>query len=404
MNSSIGRPAAARSILSSAAGEARRRPALALYLAALFVIPFQWLSPFSYPQAGLTDALTAAALLAWIAERVRARARPHVRGIHLAYGAYAGATLLSTAFASDRRLGAENLLIVCELIALAVMTTSFWGEPVGKRAISRVVIATVVVTGAEAVIGLALFYLGQRTSLTESYSGYFKASDLYARVAAGFASAPLMGSYCIFASTVIAMDVLGLSRRVRWALQGTLAVLTLITLSRAFIGFVTGLALRVRRSDVPWARLAGSVAVAACLIAMVALTVAPLSLDPFRPASSTADINPRLASLKTSFETFTDHPLVGAGPGTNTGEWQGNSLRAHFTPVNVAATSGLPALLALTAIVVILWRRRKQATSPVLWSGLAGLAVDALGQDAEHFRHVWVLLGIADAEREQADD
>ena len=70
----------------------------------------------------------------------------------------------------------------------------------------------------------------------------------------------------------------------------------------------------------------------------------------------------------------------------------------------MAATSGLPTLLALIAVVVILWKRRKPTTSLVVWSGLAGLAVDALGQDAEHFRHVWLLLGIADAEREEADD
>jgi hypothetical protein len=213
-----------------------------------------------------------------------------------------------------------------------------------------------------------------------------------------------MGSYCIFASTVIAMDVLGLSKRVRWALQATLAVLTLISLSRAFLGFATAAAIRLRRTGVPRARLAGSLVVGACLVAMVALTVAPLSLDPFRPASSKIDINPRLATLKGSLSTFADHPLVGKGPGTETGEWQGIGLRAHFTPVNVAATSGLPALLALTAVVVILWRRRKRSTSVVVWSGLAGLAVDALGQDAEHFRHVWLMLGIADAEREDADD
>jgi hypothetical protein len=336
-------------------------------------------------------------------ERVAAGSRPRLRRIHIAYAAYAGATALAAAFAGNHRVGVENVVITVELIALAVMTASFWAEPLGRRAISRVVVGTVIVTAMEAAVGLCLFYLGRRSSLTQSYSGYFKASDLYTRVAAGFESAPLMGSYCIFASAVVAMDVLGLSRRIRWALQGTLALLSLITLSRAVIGFAVAMALRVRRGGGRRARVAGTVVVAASIATMLALTVAPLSLDPVRPASSHSDINPRLATLKTSASTFWRHPLVGTGPGSLTATWQHSRLRAHFTPVNVAATSGLPALVSLVAIVVILWRRRRRGTSTsfAVWSGLAGLGVDALGQDAEHFRHVWIMLGIADAERDE---
>jgi hypothetical protein len=49
--------------------------------------------------------------------------------------------------------------------------------------------------------------------------------------------------------------------------------------------------------------------------------------------------------------------------------------------------------------VVVLWRERRRPTSSATWSGLAALAVDGLAQDIEHFRHVWVMLGLADAER-----
>jgi hypothetical protein len=34
---------------------------------------------------------------------------------------------------------------------------------------------------------------------------------------------------------------------------------------------------------------------------------------------------------------------------------------------------------------------------------LAGLGLDGLGQDIEDFRHVWVALGLADAESEGAE-
>jgi hypothetical protein len=389
--------------VKSAAVGARRRPALALYLAALALLPFKWLSPLAYEQAGLTDIFIALALVAWVVESVRGGSRPRVRPIHVAYAAFAAAVVLAAAFAHNHRLAAENVLITCELIALAVMTAAYWSAPLGRRAISRVVIGAVVFTAALSVLGLVLFYLGVDTSLTQSYSGYFKASDLYTRVAAGFESAPLLGSWCIFASAVIAMDVLRLSRRTRMILQTTLFVLTLLTLSRAFVGFVLAAAIRASRSHDRRARRVAPVVVACSLAVTVALTVLPLTLSPLRPASSREDTNPRLSTIETSAKTFWKRPLVGAGPGTLTATWQQSRYRAHFTPLNVAATSGLPALVALAGAVVILWRGRGRTRSLVVWSGLAGLGLDALGQDAEHFRHVWIMLGIADAERADTD-
>jgi hypothetical protein len=65
----------------------------------------------------------------------------------------------------------------------------------------------------------------------------------------------------------------------------------------------------------------------------------------------------------------------------------------------VAATLGLPALAALVFLVVVLWRERRRPTSLAIWTGLLGLGIDGLGQDIEHFRHVWALIGLADAER-----
>jgi hypothetical protein len=60
---------------------------------------------------------------------------------------------------------------------------------------------------------------------------------------------------------------------------------------------------------------------------------------------------------------------------------------------------GLPALVALVGLVWALWRARRRPTDLAIWSGLAGLGLDALGQDAEHFRHIWIMLGLADADR-----
>ena len=65
---------------------------------------------------------------------------------------------------------------------------------------------------------------------------------------------------------------------------------------------------------------------------------------------------------------------------------------------------GLPALAALTFLITVLWRERRRPTSIATWSGLIGLALDGMAQDIEHFRHVWVMIGLADAERRPAND
>ena len=97
----------------------------------------------------------------------------------------------------------------------------------------------------------------------------------------------------------------------------------------------------------------------------------------------------------TSLKTFEHHPLFGIGPGALPGlNNDGVPFRPHFTPLNVAATLGLPALCALVAMLVLLWRTRRRPTDVALWSALAGIAIDGLAQDIDHFRHVWVLLGL----------
>ena len=74
---------------------------------------------------------------------------------------------------------------------------------------------------------------------------------------------------------------------------------------------------------------------------------------------------------------------------------------AHLTPLNIAATLGLPALLGFLLVPIALWRARRRPTDRALWGMLAGLALDGLGQDVEDFRHVFVAFGLVDAERDE---
>lgn len=379
--------------------EARGRPSLLLFLAALAALPFKWGTPFGHAQAGWTDLLLAVAVAAWLLEGARTSRRIALRGVHVAYGGFLAAVAASGIAAGNHRVSAENVLVAFELVALALMTSDFASRPAGRRCIAAVIIAVVAAVVVEAAVGLALFYAGSGSSLTEGYSGYVRSSHLYTRLAAGFYSAPLLGSFCIGASAVLALPDNGLSARGRRCGQVLLAALALLTLSRAILGFAVAAAIRARTGHGRLRPLAGPV-IAMAVAAAILLTVAPLTWDPVRPASSTENVNPRVRTIQTSARTFAQHPVLGLGPGTLTGQWQGHRLRAHLTPLNVAATTGLPSLVALAAAVLLLWRgRRRSPAGVVIWSGLAGLALDALVQDAEHFRHVWLMLGLADAER-----
>jgi O-antigen ligase len=173
------------------------------------------------------------------------------------------------------------------------------------------------------------------------------------------------------------------------------------TFSRAIIGF--GAAAVIRAARTPAQRAAAAAAAILCVALMAALTFTKVSLDPSHPLDArieTAHESVRNQELRASLETLSEHPAYGTGPGSLPGEAAGYGRRqAHNTPVGVAATLGLPALAVLIALLVALWRGRSRPTNWATWGGLAGLGIDGLGQDIEHFRHVWVMLGVAGAQQ-----
>jgi len=342
----------------------------------------------------------AAASTAWVIEGLVHRSRPQLRAPHFLLAIYLALVIGSGLVASERTTAAENVLITLELAAIWTLTADFARSAEFRRAICYVIYAVAIVAAIEGAIGLTLFYLGQPSSLVNGNTVYFAPSHIYTRVAAGFYSPPLLGSFCVFASTVVALEENGLSRRARIVGQVILAALVISTISRPAIAFAVALAVReAHRRGTAHARHLASAFVVCGVTLLVLLTVAPLSLDPLRPAAVPAGINGRLADIESAPVTVAHDPFLGKGPGSLTATWHGQLRRPHFTPLNVAATTGLPSLIALAAFVVVLWRRRRRPTNVVLWSGLLGLGLDALTQDVDHFRHAWMFLGMADADR-----
>jgi O-antigen ligase len=398
--------------LTSAVRAARSRPSFALYLVALALLPWKWLSPLGgiSERAGWTDVFVAVAVVVWSWEMLRSGARPRLRAPHWALAAYVVAGALSALIASGNRGDAlANLLLMVELAMLFVLTSDYASERSGRDAIVLVVLLVAAVTILQTLVGLGLFYLHVDTSLVGAY-GDLAPSDSYARIAAGFYSAPLLGSFCIFASGVLAREDSDLPRSLLRAARIGLALVALLTFSRAIVGLAVAALIRTAHGRC-WrrARLVTVTAAIGGVFVMAALTAGHVAANPARPGSVTYALgdpstNPRLEVFETSTGTFARHPFLGIGPGALPGRSNhGVPSRAHSTPLNVAATVGLPALAALIAFLVALWRERRRPTDWATWSGLIGLGIDGLGQDIDHFRHVWVMFGLADAGRRKHD-
>jgi hypothetical protein len=376
------------------------RVVVALYLAALALLPWTWFPPFPWLQehAQWSDVVFAAAAAVWAVEQWLLGRIPPLRPAHAALALYFIFASLSFLSASiDRGASAWKLLGIAELCALAFITSDIASRPGMRRAIATVVAVTSLITAAAAITGLVLFYAGSDTPLRGIY-GELEPSLWYARMQAGFYNPNLLASFCIFASAIITCRTANLSTSLRRATLAALWLTVFLTFSRGILGFILA---AVIRSDRTRRRRKLVYACAVVLFAvMVSMTFWKPKINPanlfdirFETAASS-----RYEAFTTSLQTVTAHPLSGSGPGTQPGSYRGIPFDAHCTPLNIAATLGLPALAAFTALIAGVLRKRALATNLALWGGLAGLGLDAMAQDVEDFRHLWVIIGLADAD------
>lgn len=382
-------------------------PSFVVYLIAVALVPIRWLSPVGslYEHGEWSDLLVGVAGLLWLAEkRSWGDLRLGLRRWQLPLALYLLLGCASAAVALPDLGGSwKTVLLMIELAVLAALSADYARRPQRRRAIAWVIVASALVTVALGALGLVLFYAGVHTGLIGSYGEQYVPSHLYARVQSGMESPPLLASYCIFASGIVAGEDAALPARLRLGSQVALGLLCAATFSRGLIGFL--LALVIRRSRAIQGRGRVLIPVGAALLSLAiigALTAGRLHLNPTRPSSisyTVPDPGNRREAFVTSLRTFEHHPVLGIGPGALPGVNSGVPFRAHFTPLNVAATLGLPALCALIAMLWLIWRDRRRPTDVALWSAAAGLLLDGLAQDIDHFRHVWVLIGLLGSPR-----
>lgn len=381
------------------------RIVIALYILTLALLPWTWFPPFPWlnERVQWSDLVFAVAAVGWAFERWQLGRLPRLHPAHSPLALYLLLAFLSLLFAAPHlRAGALKLLGVAELCALAFITSDLASRRGVWPTIARTVAITSLLAAAAAGAGLALFYAGISTELIGVY-GELQPSPWYARVQAGTYNPNLLASFCIFASAIVARRDAELPDWFRRVTIAALWITVCLTFSRGILGFALAAAIRWART-LP-RRAAATVWAACCVCAIMLLTFWNPSIDPTRPL----DVNfesvdsSRYQAAYSSLATLATHPLFGTGPGTSPGQYRGAPFDSHCTPINIAATLGLPALIALTAMLTMLWRSRKRPTDVALWSGFAGLALDALAQDIEDFRHVWVLFGLAASESERDD-
>jgi O-antigen ligase len=374
------------------------RLSVVLYLASLALLPWSWFPPFPWlhEHAQWSDVVFAAAAAAWALERWRAGARPRLRSLHGAVAAYLAAAALSLLFADPRPApGPAKLLGMAELAALMVVTSDLASRAPLAAAMARATAATTLLTALAALLGEALFLGGVPTPLVGAYGDLLPGS--YARAQAGLTHPNLLASYCVFAWGVTARAGSALPA---WLLVLTRAALLLaagLTFSRSILALL--LTILVVRASHPARRRAALVFALVALAVVAALHVLPLEVDPTRPleARQGEGLSSRGQAFLSSLATLRERPLTGVGPGASPGRKDGAPFDAHFTPLNVAATLGLPALVAFLAIPVLLWRGRSRPTDLAVWGALAGMGLEALTGDVEDFRHLWMLFGLAAA-------
>jgi len=377
------------------------RIVIALYLITLVLLPWTWFPPFPWlhEHAQWSDAVFAATAVLWTIERCKHGQWPRLRPAHFALALYFFLASLSLLFASPNpRAGLPKLLGVAELCALLFITSELASRPRVLTGIARAIAITSLLTAAAGIVGLLLFYAGSGSRLIGIY-GELEPSRWYARVQAGTYNPNLLASFCIFASAIVAHRDGELPVWLRRITLAALSITVCLTFSRGILGFA--LAAVIRGANTTFRRRVAAACAVVCVGIVISLTVWNPSINPAHPLdlSFQSVDSSRHQGATSSLGTLLHHPLFGGGLGTSPGQYRGAPFDSHLTPLNIAATLGLPALISFVFLITIAWRRRLRPTDLCVWGGLAGLALDGLAQDIEDFRHLWVAIGLSGATR-----
>jgi len=314
----------------------------------------------------LAQILLALSLVCWVALVVVRHERIDVPRMFWPLVAYAGWTLVSTAFSPDPRVS----LMACKQMVLFLIVPLTYRFATGSRA---GMLMTVVLTCAAASAAVGIFQYG------------ILHYDNLGRRAQGTLGHYMTYSGLLVIAAALAKVLFGRSERTWAALViPALAVAMVATFTRtAVVGACAAAALLLSLKDF---RLLAALPVVAALF----FAVAPSALS--ARFVSTFNLNDptnhdRLAMLREGEHMIRDHPLVGIGPNMVEVEYAEyrvpdavNRLNPHLhnVPMQIAAERGLPALglwIGFIALLTLdLWRRFRAGDRVLAAAGLAATA------------------------------
>jgi hypothetical protein len=303
-------------------------------------------------QAQIADGLALLALLT-MATRLRSTRLSWVAAIYL------GWALLARGFG-------WKILGVAELVCLAALAASLDED---ER--QRVVRAWIVGAAALAAVALIMSGLSLLGVSNEWISGG-------GEMAWQFRPKGLARSTNLLASLCLVPFLISWHER-RKMLTLLFGAVLLLSLSRTLLAAAVGLVL-LERPRWKWLIVP---------LAMAALASMYIDIHGAGPG-----IRWRIA--ESALRTIAQHPLFGVAGAPASAGWPGAAdpplaWDAHSTPLDVAATLGLPALFAFAAL---LWTSLRRARG-LLAIAMVAMLFDAMTIDVEDFRHFWLLLGLA---------
>ncbi len=290
-----------------------------------------------------------------------------------------------------------------ELACVFAVTSSVAQGPRARDRILRGWIVGATGLAAVGLLGAALSTAGIATAFGDPRGGNL---GVPFRPVGVCASSNLLASILLVPVLLLTIDGPRLvGRKARRVLLPLLLATLALTMSRSWLGLgVAWLAAQAMRSRArPW-HLVGLACATAALVASCRLHIR------HDEAGWSFGTKPgiRWRVMAGALETALRHPLVGLGPSAlpSVASWEiGGPMRrwaAHCTPLDLAATLGIPALVAWCALVADVgraaWRAPRSPTRIALLAGLAGTLFDAFALDVEDFRHVWLLLGLLAAQ------
>jgi O-antigen ligase len=358
--------------------------AFALLVVATVLLPFQWWPPMPYGNMQLSDIIVLAAFIQFLF------AKPKLPAV--------SSTLTLLVFTAGVSLSAYlhggyiKLVGHMELVALCWMVCST--DTTGARELRRAIVVGSPIAAISAMAGVVLFYIGVQTELLNPYGGLLPGD--YPRVRGLMFHANLLAPFLATGFLLLWYEPELLRKwGMRWMVLAIVAIALIFTFSRTIVALVivfSGSELLRRRvtcgAYVLWGILAGGM-----LAGLFVSVVYDVRLDPLHwwEIQVINGDGIRWIIWQDALETIRISPLFGIGPGHPVA----NGWWAHNTWLNLWAGLGL--LPLFTFAVLFLQSTIKALRLPLMGvtCALAVGLIDSFSVDIEDFRHVWLLMGLA---------